>query len=174
VSNGPDVPSDNVTITVAGASLDDTIVQPDAPQEAHGEAAAEKAKKRAEKAKGQTGGAAKDSQDQNETSGQTSPSGTTVTVSPNADLFKLFGDDLVEAEAWLDGCPSPKDPEWQTKLHKVGYAVALWFRWLVNTSKLSVREVAQQCDLSEEQAAKLDSYAEKATQLMTAMGKSVK
>ncbi len=33
VSNGPDVPSDNVTITVARPSLDDTIVQPDAPQQ---------------------------------------------------------------------------------------------------------------------------------------------
>jgi hypothetical protein len=159
---------------------DRTEANTDIPKKAHGKAAAEKAKKRAEKAKDeddstdQTGGAAKDSQDQNETSGQTSPSGTTVTVSPNADLFKLFGDDLVEAEAWLDGCPSPKDPEWQTKLHKVGYAVALWFRWLVNTSKLTVREVAQQCDLSQEQAAKLDSYAQKATQLMTAMAKSVK
>ena len=159
---------------------DRTEAKTDPPKKAHGKAAAEKAKERAEKAKDQddskdqTGGAAKNSQDQNETSGQTSPSGTTVTVSPNAYLFKLFGDDLVEAEAWLDGCPSPKDPEWQTKLHKVGYAVALWFRWLVNTSKLTVREVAQQCDLSEEQAAKLDSYADRATQLMTAMGKSVK
>jgi len=45
---------------------------------------------------------------------------------------------------------------------------------LINTTKLSVREVAHQCDLSEEQAAKLDSYAEKATQLMTAMGKAIK
>ncbi len=78
------------------------------------------------------------------------------------------------AIAKVQRCPSPKDPEWQTKLHKAGYAVALWFRWLVNTSKLSVRELAHQCDLSEEQAAKLDSYAEKATQLMTTMGKSVK